>query len=193
MRYLVLGNSANSKELTPGLFSAPPPSTCCSRDRASPRLESHVAPANHEASGWSFSHFSSLVGHISSSQWSLGPPHFAFLVHRGLGTRHGCENVWLDSCEGAALPKAPRGDVHRCPSVTCLLVPSGSEGHLLGRPAVPSLGPRPYLAPHHAHSYLDIIEQAISEGDTLLIENIGETVDPVLDPLLGRNTIKKGK
>uniref|UniRef100_A0A8C2VBK0 Dynein axonemal heavy chain 17 n=1 Tax=Chinchilla lanigera TaxID=34839 RepID=A0A8C2VBK0_CHILA len=42
-------------------------------------------------------------------------------------------------------------------------------------------------------SYLDIIEQAISEGDILLIENIGETVEPVLDPLLGRNTIKKGK
>uniref|UniRef100_A0A8C5P513 Dynein axonemal heavy chain 17 n=1 Tax=Jaculus jaculus TaxID=51337 RepID=A0A8C5P513_JACJA len=42
-------------------------------------------------------------------------------------------------------------------------------------------------------SYLDIIEQAISEGDILLIENIGETVDPVLDPLLGRNTIKKGR
>lgn len=42
-------------------------------------------------------------------------------------------------------------------------------------------------------SYLDIIEQAISAGDTLLIENIGETVDPVLDPLLGRNTIKKGR
>ncbi|XP_008847899.1 dynein heavy chain 17, axonemal [Nannospalax galili] len=42
-------------------------------------------------------------------------------------------------------------------------------------------------------SYLDIIERAISEGDILLIENIGETVDPVLDPLLGRNTIKKGR
>ncbi|XP_006869595.1 PREDICTED: dynein heavy chain 17, axonemal [Chrysochloris asiatica] len=42
-------------------------------------------------------------------------------------------------------------------------------------------------------SYLDVIEQAISEGDALLIENIGETVDPVLDPLLGRNTIKKGR
>ncbi|XP_004592923.2 dynein axonemal heavy chain 17 [Ochotona princeps] len=42
-------------------------------------------------------------------------------------------------------------------------------------------------------SYLDIIEQAVSEGDILLIENIGETVDPVLDPLLGRNTIKKGR
>lgn len=62
-----------------------------------------------------------------------------------------------------------------------------------GHPAVPSLGPSPYLAPCRAHSYLDIIEQAISEGDILLIENIGETVDPVLDPLLGRNTIKKGK
>lgn len=44
-----------------------------------------------------------------------------------------------------------------------------------------------------AYSYLDTIERAISEGDILLIENIGETVDPVLDPLLGRNTIKKGK
>ncbi|XP_077689901.1 dynein axonemal heavy chain 17 [Eretmochelys imbricata] len=42
-------------------------------------------------------------------------------------------------------------------------------------------------------SYLDIIEQAISDGHPLLIENIGETVEPVLDPLLGRNTIKKGK
>ncbi|XP_054988433.1 dynein axonemal heavy chain 17 [Sorex araneus] len=42
-------------------------------------------------------------------------------------------------------------------------------------------------------NYLDIIEGAISSGDTLLIENIGETVEPVLDPLLGRNTIKKGR
>ena len=30
-------------------------------------------------------------------------------------------------------------------------------------------------------------------GDTLLIENIEESVEAVLDPLLGRNTIKKGK
>jgi len=42
-------------------------------------------------------------------------------------------------------------------------------------------------------SYLDRIEQAISNGDVLLIENIEETVEAVLDPLLGRNTIKKGK
>ena len=41
--------------------------------------------------------------------------------------------------------------------------------------------------------YLDKIEQALSMGDTLLIENIEESVEAVLDPLLGRNTIKKGK
>ncbi|NXH15458.1 DYH17 protein, partial [Bucco capensis] len=38
--------------------------------------------------------------------------------------------------------------------------------------------------------YLDIIEQAVSTGQTLLIEDIGETVEPVLDHLLGRNTLK---
>ncbi|XP_058845803.1 dynein axonemal heavy chain 17-like [Acipenser ruthenus] len=41
--------------------------------------------------------------------------------------------------------------------------------------------------------YLESIERAISNGEILLIENIGETVEPVLDPLLGRNTIKKGR
>lgn len=41
--------------------------------------------------------------------------------------------------------------------------------------------------------YLDSIEMAVSNGDTLLLENISESVEPVLDPLLGRNTIKKGK
>ncbi|XP_062330264.1 dynein axonemal heavy chain 17-like [Osmerus eperlanus] len=41
--------------------------------------------------------------------------------------------------------------------------------------------------------YLDSIEMAVSNGDTLLLENISENVEPVLDPLLGRNTIKKGK
>lgn len=33
----------------------------------------------------------------------------------------------------------------------------------------------------------------MSNGDVLLLENIGESVDAVLDPLLGRLTIKKGK
>jgi dynein heavy chain len=42
-------------------------------------------------------------------------------------------------------------------------------------------------------NYLDKIEQAISGGYVLLIENIEESIEAVLDPLLGRNTIKKGK
>ncbi|NWI70492.1 DYH17 protein, partial [Todus mexicanus] len=42
-------------------------------------------------------------------------------------------------------------------------------------------------------SYLETIEQAVSEGQTLLIEDLGETVEPVLDHLLGRNTTKKGR
>ncbi|KAK3091630.1 hypothetical protein FSP39_021358 [Pinctada imbricata] len=41
--------------------------------------------------------------------------------------------------------------------------------------------------------YLDAMERALSSGDTVLMENIGETVDPVLDPIIGRNTIKKGR
>jgi dynein heavy chain len=40
--------------------------------------------------------------------------------------------------------------------------------------------------------YLDVIEDAISTGKTVLIENILESVDPVLEPLLARNLIKKG-
>ncbi|XP_029423391.1 dynein heavy chain 11, axonemal [Nannospalax galili] len=41
--------------------------------------------------------------------------------------------------------------------------------------------------------FLNAIEAALAFGDVILIENLKETVDPVLDPLLGRNTIKKGK
>lgn len=41
--------------------------------------------------------------------------------------------------------------------------------------------------------YLEAIERAIQSGDTVLLENIDENVDPVLDPLLGRNTIKRGQ
>ncbi|BFF92572.1 dynein beta chain ciliary [Drosophila madeirensis] len=40
--------------------------------------------------------------------------------------------------------------------------------------------------------YLDQVEKAVSNGNVLLIENIGENVDPVLNPLLGRQLIKKG-
>lgn len=41
--------------------------------------------------------------------------------------------------------------------------------------------------------YLDVIERALAVGDIVLIENLGETLDPVLGPLLGRETIKKGR
>lgn len=41
--------------------------------------------------------------------------------------------------------------------------------------------------------YLDVIEQSLAAGATVLVENIGEFVDPVLDSLLGRNLIKKGR
>ncbi|XP_030080192.1 dynein beta chain, ciliary [Drosophila hydei] len=40
--------------------------------------------------------------------------------------------------------------------------------------------------------YLDLVEKAVSNGNVLLIENIGENVDAVLNPLLGRMLIKKG-
>ncbi|ERL83802.1 hypothetical protein D910_01050 [Dendroctonus ponderosae] len=42
-------------------------------------------------------------------------------------------------------------------------------------------------------TYLDVIEDCISKGQTVLIENIGENLDAVLDPVLGRVLIKKGK
>ena len=35
--------------------------------------------------------------------------------------------------------------------------------------------------------------RCVSRGDILLIENLDEDVEPVLDPLLGRVLIKKGK
>ncbi len=34
---------------------------------------------------------------------------------------------------------------------------------------------------------------AVSNGDCLFLENIDESIDPVLDNLLGRLTIKKGR
>lgn len=41
--------------------------------------------------------------------------------------------------------------------------------------------------------YLDIVEQALAAGEVVLIEHLEESVDPVLGPLLGRETIKKGR
>lgn len=41
--------------------------------------------------------------------------------------------------------------------------------------------------------YLDQIEKAVSAGDTVLIEDMQIHIDPVLNPLIGRETIKKGR
>uniref|UniRef100_A0A6I8NYC7 Dynein axonemal heavy chain 11 n=1 Tax=Ornithorhynchus anatinus TaxID=9258 RepID=A0A6I8NYC7_ORNAN len=41
--------------------------------------------------------------------------------------------------------------------------------------------------------FLNTIENALASGEIVLIENLDETIDPVLDPLLGRNTIRRGK
>ena len=41
--------------------------------------------------------------------------------------------------------------------------------------------------------FMDKVELCVAEGRTLLLENLCEEIDPVLDPLLGRNLIKKGK
>jgi len=37
------------------------------------------------------------------------------------------------------------------------------------------------------------IERALACGETLLIENMSESIDPILDPLPGRHTVKKGR
>merc|ERR1719181_2689462 len=41
--------------------------------------------------------------------------------------------------------------------------------------------------------YLDQIERCIQEGEPIIIENMGESIDAVLEPVLARATIKKGR
>ncbi|KAL0241591.1 hypothetical protein GEMRC1_006826 [Eukaryota sp. GEM-RC1] len=55
------------------------------------------------------------------------------------------------------------------------------------------LGERLKIVRLNQSKYLDKIEQAIAEGDPVLIENIGEDLDAVLDPIIQRNIIKKGR
>jgi dynein heavy chain len=44
-----------------------------------------------------------------------------------------------------------------------------------------------------AKGYMEKIEHAIAAGETLLVENIEENIEAILDPLIGRNTIRKGR
>ncbi|KAK9886617.1 hypothetical protein WA026_017539 [Henosepilachna vigintioctopunctata] len=41
-------------------------------------------------------------------------------------------------------------------------------------------------------NYLDILETCITQGSIVLLENVGEQIDSVLEPILGRVLIKKG-
>ena len=43
------------------------------------------------------------------------------------------------------------------------------------------------------NKYLNHVEQAISNGDAILIENLGETIDAILQPVLMRAVIKRGR
>lgn len=47
--------------------------------------------------------------------------------------------------------------------------------------------------PNFLLSCLQTIERALEAGDVVLIENLEESIDPVLGPLLGREVIKKGR
>uniref|UniRef100_A0A7N6BNC5 AAA+ ATPase domain-containing protein n=1 Tax=Anabas testudineus TaxID=64144 RepID=A0A7N6BNC5_ANATE len=55
------------------------------------------------------------------------------------------------------------------------------------------LGPKLKVVQLGQKGYLDVIEKALACGETVLIENLQENIDPVLEPLLGRRTIKRGR
>ena len=42
-------------------------------------------------------------------------------------------------------------------------------------------------------NWLKKVEMAVSNGNVLMIESIGQDIDPILDPLLSRQYVKKGK
>lgn len=41
--------------------------------------------------------------------------------------------------------------------------------------------------------WLKRVEMAVSNGNILMIESIGEDIDAILDPLLSRQFVKKGR
>lgn len=42
-------------------------------------------------------------------------------------------------------------------------------------------------------NWLKKVEMAVSNGNVLMIESLGQDIDPILDPLLSRQFVKKGK
>lgn len=63
--------------------------------------------------------------------------------------------------------------------------------------------PDPVLPPHThttaqvirmgADNMVSVMERAIESGSSVLIENMGETIDAVLTPVITRSTFKKGR
>ncbi|KAL1259213.1 hypothetical protein QQF64_009790, partial [Cirrhinus molitorella] len=54
-------------------------------------------------------------------------------------------------------------------------------------------GPNLRVLQYGQKGYLDVIEHSLAAGEVVLIENVKERVDPLLEPLLGRQTLKKGR
>ncbi len=44
-----------------------------------------------------------------------------------------------------------------------------------------------------ADNMITIIERAVEAGHSVLIENMGESIDAVLNPIITRSTFKKGR
>ena len=44
-----------------------------------------------------------------------------------------------------------------------------------------------------ANKMVQMFEAAIDQGKSVLIENMGESIDAVLAPVIGRNTIRRGR
>ncbi|KAM9783033.1 dynein axonemal heavy chain 11 [Neosynchiropus ocellatus] len=55
------------------------------------------------------------------------------------------------------------------------------------------IGPELRVVQQGQKGYLDVIERALRCGETVLLENLPERTDPVLEPLLARNTVKRGR
>uniref|UniRef100_A0AAR2JLJ5 AAA+ ATPase domain-containing protein n=1 Tax=Pygocentrus nattereri TaxID=42514 RepID=A0AAR2JLJ5_PYGNA len=54
-------------------------------------------------------------------------------------------------------------------------------------------GPGLRVLQHRQNGCVDVIEEALVSGEAVLIENVEERVDPVLQPLLTRNTTNRGR
>lgn len=44
-----------------------------------------------------------------------------------------------------------------------------------------------------ADNMISVIERAVEAGHSVLIENMGESIDAVLNPIITRSTFKKGR